>query len=171
MKTIKKKRKAVNDYLAYLIQDGYTLEPLMFSRSWTIEHGYTGLKRPRNYRSLSIDKLVMYTLYQNARHNSILSSNSQVETSFGKRRSVIDIWRHVAYMNNSIDIFDVMESLYRQREKLKITYCSVILRTTFLIKDPRPSFVLPPIREDDNIMSEFKIGIVPLIFQDWKNLH
>lgn len=61
-----------------------------------------------------------------------VSANCEnVETGAGRRRSSLDIWRHVIAVRPDVDIFSVMETMYYIMPKVNVNYCYVVKRTVF----------------------------------------
>lgn len=46
-----------------------------------------------------------------------------------RRRSALDLWRHIRYYDQSIDLFQIMRELYKI--KLNKSYCSVVRKRVF----------------------------------------
>jgi hypothetical protein len=57
------------------------------------------------------------------------------ETSRTRRRSVLDIWRHLTNIEEQVNIFETMRAIYKlvEDEELGTSYCSTIERRTFIV--------------------------------------
>lgn len=111
----------------------------------------------------TLDSLVRLIIDLSALYCSRYSNNI-LQCSAGRRRSAVDIWRHAIYVDSSITIFDIMESIYRIRDGLTGGYCGVVHRTVF-----RP-------RTDANHWSiynpsSFVCREFGIKFSTWKKLH
>jgi hypothetical protein len=88
--------------------------------------------------------------------------NNHVETWPGRRRSVLDIWRHVQFYKPDTTIFAVMRCLFRLgEENLTGCVCKEINRRTFRLKCHHLHLGLGNMDELD----EFG-----LVFEDWKEI-
>ena len=111
------KIKKVEKYIAHRPQT-----PLRFSRS-SKKIKFTG----------DLDALVIDILNSTHRHWSININNIH-ETSPGRRRSVLDIWRHALTYDPDITIYAVMRSLFSLGNKDLLIggfYCGNIGRRVF----------------------------------------
>ena len=88
-----------------------------------------------------------------------INSSEILETRSGRRRSSLDIWRHVKYFIPDVDIFTVMETLYVMRGELYGNYCWLVKRGVFTMDSYRSGV--------NNFLSrEYMIT-----FNAWKCLH
>lgn len=84
---------------------------------------------------LSLDDLVYEVLKTTLTKNSHRSNEDfALETTAGRWRSVYDIWRHVLDFKPEIPMLDVMDSLYRNRDKYGGHFCPDIRRRVFMIR-------------------------------------
>lgn len=77
----------------------------------------------------SLDDLVVKILKMSKTYCSVSKIN--FETTPGRYRSSLDIWRHVIAVRPDVDIFSVMESLLNVSQWLTYRYCFVVRRTVF----------------------------------------
>lgn len=111
----------------------------------------------------SLDDLILQILESTERSRSI-NPNEVGETGTGRRRSALDIWRHVLTYKPDTTIYAVMRSLYRlgvEKNLLVGGFCTMILRRVFRRKDLYPNSNI----YDLKILDEFG-----LIFSDWKTI-
>jgi len=90
-----------------------------------------------NLSDNNLDNIVIICL-KLARYIDSVRKNGDkfiLETTAGRSRSSIDIWRHIISYKSEITIFEVMESLYRQREWLIGQYCHGVRRRVFKLKE------------------------------------
>src|SRR3972149_8159500 len=116
----------VNEYIS-----NKNINPLQF-KYWNLNNQLTEVVI-ENHEKLSLDRLVLKCLDLTNLYHSY-SEDNVIETNMGKYRSVLDIWRHVKYFRPEVTIFEVMNSLYRNREKLAGQYCINIRRRVFKLK-------------------------------------
>ncbi len=94
-------------------------------------------------------------------------SESGFETTPGRLRSSLDIWRHAKTALPDIDIFRVMEAIYRLKDKVYGHYCYMVHRSVFRLPDTGSwSVHRQPIGFRNFICREYKIK-----FSTWKKLH
>jgi hypothetical protein len=82
----------------------------------------------------SLDNKILFLLRYSRSCGSYERNSNYYETSSGRRRSSLDLWRHLITYYPKYTIFDVMHSLYRLAVKNIVTYnyCSVVKRLVFL---------------------------------------
>ena len=83
------------------------------------------------------------------------------ETGYGRRRSSLDIWRHVKFFEPDVDIFTVMETLYGLRNELNGNYCWIVKRGVFTLRYSSSIY-----RSENFLSREYMIT-----FNAWKCLH
>jgi hypothetical protein len=124
MTSLKLKRQYVNNYLEKL----ESIDPLEFVR-------FGGMKKKDNPMPIEERNTLEETIYEILNMaQSYCSYNSvtgELETTPGRLRSCIDIWRHLKTVKPDIDIFTIMETIYAIRHRLYGHYCSTVHRTVF----------------------------------------
>lgn len=155
MPSIKNRQKKILDYMEKTNQS-----PLVF-------RGNYGKNSPviniTGYEPTDIDGIVMDILNKSQLHPSFNPKTGKFETSAGRLRSALDIWRHAKSILPDIDIFTVMESIYRIRNELYGHFCLTVRRTVF-----RPNLFYHGRIDDPSSFMCFEYGIK---FSTWKNLH
>ena len=106
-----------------------------------------------------LDLLVFRVIGCTGKYASINTENKRIETHSNRWRSSIDIWRHVKYYKPEVTIFDVMNSLYNMRNRLRGQYCHLIYRRTF--KTSRGGYIYDQERGDEYNLS----------FDQWKDIN
>jgi hypothetical protein len=76
-----------------------------------------------------------------------------------RNRSVVDIWRHIKYYNDTIDLFSVMRTIVNIR--CARAYCDQVRKRVFFYRQPDQSFYVM----DDDLLDEFGLCI-----DDWKQI-
>jgi len=91
-----------------------------------------GMKRAR-----TLECMIILTLYYSKFLSSYNSKTKVLETAPNKRRSVLDIWRHIIYFHPEISIFSVMAMLTSKRVKHKLfsTVCYSLGRRVFKLNN------------------------------------
>lgn len=109
--------------------------------------------------SPNIKRLVLTILSMSERLFSF-SESGIAETSPGRNRSSLDIWRHAKLLYPDIDVFRIMEVLYKLSENgdLFVQYCHQVKRTVFY-------------RSNNREMYNFLSGEYHIQFSTWKKLH
>lgn len=97
--------------------------PLYFNK-------YESPKDEFNPDKYTVDDMVRRTLILTKNYASY-NNDDMKETSSNRFRSVVDIWRHITYYYPTIEIFDVMHSLYNIKEELGGQYCNDVHRRVF----------------------------------------
>lgn len=115
------------------------------------------IERLKNIESL--DKLMLAVLKDTEIFWSKNTITNEVETDSFRHRSVFDIWRHILYFKSTTTIFEVMQSIYYNRDKLGYQYCTTVNRRVFNI--------YPGIdgRFNSTHLDEFNLH-----FSDWYNI-
>ena len=99
----------------------YNNDPLIFSTEVELT------------QDLNSENLILECLKLTYNHGSLNNKNVR-ETSSARYRSSLDIWRHVKYYQPEITIFEVMRTLYKNREVLIGQYCNFVHRRVFMYK-------------------------------------
>lgn len=105
----------------------YDIYPLYF-------HRYISPKDEFNPEKYTVDDMVKRVLTLSEKYMSYNSNSGEFETSSGRWRSSLDIWRHIIYYYPAIEIFDVMHSLYKIQEECGGQFCNDVERRTFRLK-------------------------------------
>ncbi len=86
-----------------------------------------------------------------------------VETGPDRRRSSIDIWRHIKHFQPKITIFEVMSAICELEDELEGNLCSVVDRRVFHSQwdDDDGPFIY-----DQEDLDEFG-----LLFWNWEDIH
>ncbi len=81
----------------------------------------------------TIDEMVKRAIILSYSYASYNSETKEYETSKARRRSSLDIWRHIKYYYPNIEIFEVMHSLYRiyNNKELAGLFCPDVMRRVF----------------------------------------
>jgi len=141
-----------NKILQYISK--YNCDPLLFKDPYTPDS-------PIFYISdTNIDILVKGIITLSTSYGSYNTTMNYVETFPGKMRSSLDIWRHAKSVIPDIDIFTVMESIYRLKDRLYGHYCSTVKRAVF--RSPNSWGRSVP---------NFKCREYNILFSTWRNLH
>ena len=106
----------------------------------------------------NVDDLVMQII-TTARSCASFTQSGIRETSSGRSRSSLDIWRHAKSVLPDIDIFTIMESIYRLRNKLNMNYCGFVHRSVF-----KPRYY-------DWDYGNFLTREYRIMFSTWRKLH
>jgi hypothetical protein len=106
------------------------------------------------------DKIVLKCLDLTNNYASI-SCENKFTTHSGKWRSVLDIWRHVKYFVPECTIYDVMRSLFKNKDLLVGHYCTTINRRVFRLKKNINGYGLISL----NDLDEFYLK-----FNDWEDI-
>lgn len=158
---VQKRRDKIQHYIDGLIRT----EPLEFKRMFSTDTNIVELTA--HNKSNDLDDLVYECFDLASMFASWNPSINNYETSSGRLRSSVDIWRHIRSVRPEVDIFSVMESIYRLRENLYGHYCITVKRAVFRpvrgIDDYRGTAASP----SSLICNEYG-GIR---FSTWKKLH
>jgi hypothetical protein len=136
----------------------YDTDPLVFKEEiFTLCGNITGKFKEIKYDTIpeDLDQLVLYCLRLNNKFYSFQENRLIIHPLH--RRSVLDIWRHVKYFKFDVNIYQIMNSLFRVQNKLAITYCSDIHRRTFIFFSGGVYY--------KDMIDEFG-----LTFYDWENI-
>jgi len=95
-----------------------------------------------------------------------VNENGNLETSYSRNRSSIDIWRHAKFFRKDITIFEVMEELYKIVEEKKAIsqFCSSVKRRVFNYVSSNGSNLWT---YNYGVSSKDEYG---LYWTDWKNI-
>jgi len=87
------------------------------------------------------------------------------ETSHGAIRSSVDIWRHIILQFPDITIFDVMNCLFENKNKLYGNYCHDVKRLVFSLEDGEYFEDEYPYEEDLELLED-EFGLNFLVWKD-----
>jgi len=114
----------------------------------------------------NLDDLVLEVLRLARDYDSLNIDTNLIETCCGRRRSVLDIWRHCKFYNEEVIIYDVMRSIYNlcytNKKSINGLYCDEIHRRTFRYVDYRYDFGYT-----GTISAIDEFG---LLFEEWKDI-
>lgn len=165
MTTIKQKQEMVLRYIGY-----YPQTPLVFKYHPISKPGaLTSVPEIIEFpitESMSLKALVYAILEKCVGYDSYTVTSMRYETSSGRMRSSLDIWRHVKYYRPDVDIFSVMEALYQLRDKMYGHYCVTVCRAVFKLPSPWISFSYT-----FHPGSFFTREYGTLTYAGWKKLH
>jgi hypothetical protein len=125
MSRIQERREKILKYI-----EKYDQSPLVFRK-------YISSDKSDHFPSISgdydepVDNLVMNILDMSQRYGSFNRKTDSIETGNGRMRSSFDIWRHAKAVLPDIDIFSIMESIYRIKDDIYGHYCSQVHRAVF----------------------------------------
>ena len=109
------------------------LNSTLYFKGWTFDPLYRKIDDGFKFMNLcEIDKLVI-TILSLAEEFESASSNNKLETTRGRSRSALDVWRH-AKQFFPIDIFSIMRSLFKisyYGAVYGVGYCSTVKRMVF----------------------------------------
>jgi hypothetical protein len=97
-----------------------------------------------------------------SRTRTSANSDNIAETSPGRRRSSIDIWRHVLYFRPEVDILEIMRTLVdivKTDRRVSTIFCGQVVRRVFRLYDKVPSTQ----NYDNEYMDEYNLHIL-----DWE---
>jgi hypothetical protein len=123
MSRIGERREKILKYISK-----HNCDPLLFKDPYIPNSPITNLQDTEN-----IDALVWEIIKLSARLGSYNSTMNYVETYSGKMRSSLDIWRHAKSVKPDIDIFTIMESIYRLKDQVYGHYCTTVKRVVFML--------------------------------------
>jgi hypothetical protein len=126
--------------------------PLYFVNSYGV------IKEIEGGKEISLEKLIYVILDFSSTCYS--RDKDVVETGPSRRRSVLDIWRHVKYYLPETTIYQVMNSLYKIKDELFSEVCLYIQRRVFKLG----KFIL--FKVCDNRVDEFGFSY----FNEWENI-
>ncbi len=110
----------------------------------------------------NLEDLTLNCLFLTSGFPSFNPDTNLYETLSNRRRSSLDIWRHVKYFKPEATIFDIMAILYKNRSSFHSNYCSQVYRRVFKF----PYFGDVSLRTFDSTYHD-EYG---LSFIQWKNL-
>jgi len=156
--TIKEKRKKIQTYI-----DTQCSDILLFKRHFLGGGRRVSIPKVNNLPNgkPDIDNLVRNIFSHAEEYYSYNPVTKECETSYGRSRSSIDVWRHAKSVLPDIDIFTIMESIYNIREGLDGDYCRDVMRSVFDLLT----------NEDWEGVFEFRCEEYGINFSDWEKLH
>jgi hypothetical protein len=155
MTSIRDKRQIIQNYVDKL-ED---VSPLLF-----VPLSSKGKKTVDIPECKDLEETIFQIINMSQSYYSYNPSAKAFETSAGRLRSAIDIWRHAKSVKPDISIFTVMEVIYSIRGRLYGHYCCTVHRTVF-----KPSFGYNGDVTDDRTLfcGEFD----DILFSEWSKLH
>jgi hypothetical protein len=135
--------------------------PLIFCDS---EGNPSNLGIKKQIKKKEIDstvKLVTCILRHKEHYYSKNTVTKEVETSTGRHRSSLDIWRHVIFYKPEITLMEVMNILWNTREELRYQMCNMLKKRVFDLESERGV----RLHQDSNNYDEYGLS-----FGDWGNL-
>jgi len=93
------------------------------------------IEKVKTFDKISLDDLIIEILYLLKRFGSENTVTNVLETGMFKYRSALDIWRHVIYFQKNHTLLDVMDTIYKNSDKLYGQYCTDVSRRVFMKKD------------------------------------
>jgi hypothetical protein len=97
--------------------------------------GYTSPKDEFDITKYSVDDMIVRTLQLAWDYASEHPENGFIECGSKRRRSSLDIWRHIKFYYPEVTIFDVMHSLYNlYRKEVYGFYCTTVWRRVYKYK-------------------------------------
>lgn len=111
-----------------------------------------------------IEDTILEILKMSQSYCSSTVDENEIETTPGRLRSAIDIWRHAKTVIPDISIFTVMEIIYSIRKELYGHYCCTVHRTVF-----KPAYGYHGYVADEEKLycTEFN----DILFTEWNKLH
>lgn len=97
------------------------------------------------------------------KYASVIKDTKEVSCTGGRRRSSLDIWRHLFFFRDDISILDVMSSLYEYKDSSHVPYrryCPTIMKRVFRFPFDRE------FRYGDKELDEYQ-----LLFADWNEIN
>lgn len=111
--------------------------------------------------NVSVDSMVLRCLKLTELYPSLNTESKLKETRNGRRRSSIDIWRHIIFFFPEVTLLQVMKSLYNVQDDLYGSYCYDVHRRVFFLKNGSLFTGLSGVTSTDE---EDEYG---LTFDDW----
>lgn len=133
----------------------HNCDPLLFKDPYTPDSAIVHLSDTKG-----IDILVFEIITLSSRLGSYNSTMNFIETYPGRMRSSLDIWRHAKSVIPDVDIFTVMESIYRLKDRIYGHYCITVKRSVFKLP-----------HSWGNSVSNFKCREYNIMLSTWRNLH
>ena len=109
----------------------------------------------------NLDMLVFKCLELTVTYLSFNIVTKNIETTYNRWRSSLDIWRHVKYFKSDVTIFQVMKSLWNIRKCLVGHYCPDISRRVFKIRLDSYTYTMMKVDRCDEYNLEW---------EDWKHI-
>jgi hypothetical protein len=166
MSQIQKRREKI---LAY--NSKHDCSPLIFktwngSREVTIPSDQLKFNKDG---SPNVKQLVLTILEMSERNSSFNRDTNKFETSEGRNRSSLDIWRHAKNIYPDIDVFRIMEVLHKLCKSgvVRGQHCSTVHRAVFYRNENRGYDIFS--RDDEDLM--WRCGDYKISFNTWSNLH
>jgi hypothetical protein len=134
-------------------------------------NGYVSSKDEFDPAKFSVEDMIRRVLILSRTYASYNSNTEEFEASKDRWRSVLDIWRHIIYYYPTIEIFDVMRTMYEMQYYLGGQFCLDIQRRTFKLQeagDGSHCMYMPPKAMSeyaDRTTDEFE-----LVWNDWKDI-
>lgn len=115
----------------------------------------------------NLDNLVIEIIRTSENYFSKNTITGVIETMNNRRRSVLDIWRHVKYFKSEVTIFQVMEILFRLRDNFRYMFCRNVQRRVFTLGTNVIIWGFGNRRGHHNEYTKDEFG---LLFKQWKNI-
>lgn len=133
-----------------------------------------------NVEKLSFDNIVELCVKLSEDHWSIIEETNEVECDPDRYRSSLDIWRHVKHFLPNATIFDVMHSLWDNKDSYIGQYCCDIYRRVFKHKgnwsdelyyvDPDDYYTDDGDFDECSLECEGDYDEYGFLFPDWNNV-
>ena len=97
-------------------------------------HLVTYFNYPENketWKDLSLKDLIFECLKASKDYYSVNYKTGEYETSNGRLRSALDLWRHIKHFKPEVDIFSIMRVIYSMRCSIYGHYCTTVRRRVF----------------------------------------
>lgn len=130
--------------------------PLIFS-------DYDSSNSSFDWKKASLEDAVRQVLELTMWNDSI-NSNGKCETSYGKFRSSIDIWRHIKFFRPRVSLISVMKAIWKICPTLRGQYCVDVHRVVFK-KNSVGGYTDPDMQRLKPTQSEFGI-----LLRDWNKI-
>lgn len=131
---------------------------------------YESDKEEFNPEKYSIDDMVRRVFELSKRYPSFNSNTGEYESSANRWRSVLDIWRHIIFFYPTVEIFDVMHSLYKLREECSGQYCTDVNRRTFKSKGGSVLYANLQYAQQMRSYCGRTTDEFDLVWEDWENI-
>lgn len=114
-------------------------------------------------------KRLVLSILSMSEHFDSVREDGTWETSPGRNRSSLDIWRHAKALYPDIDVFSIMETIHRLTKSgaLFTQYCTTVHRSVTYLSDSRGRDIFT--RDDEDLM--WRCGDYNISFNTWRNLH
>lgn len=160
-KMIAKRREKILDYNSRQCTD-----PLLFREFYGYENKIIPI--PESQLKFNRDgspnkkQLVRVVLNMACNYSSYNPTTDKYETSPGRNRSSLDIWRHIKSIYPDMDVFLIMEAIHAlyivPSENIYGQYCGVVHRSVFNLSDSR-------------YYVSWRCGEYKISFNTWRKLH